>query len=466
MSCAALVLAAGEGTRMKSSKAKVLHAVCGRPMISWVLDALSALEERGLVDRILVVVGKDASEVREVVGDRAVCVEQEERKGTGHAVMTAEPHLGEEELLILTGDSPLITAELLADLCERHRSEGPAVTLLGTVLDDPTGYGRIVRGGSGEVLGVVEETEASAEEKLIREVNTSTYVFDWEALRSMLSRLSPDNAKGEYFLTDALELLARDGERIRAFVTPDSSQVMGVNSRLHLAQAEALMRQRIRERWMEEGVTMEDPSTTYIGGEVTIGRDTLLRPMVILEGSTVVGEECLLGPGVRIVDSRLGRGVRVEQAVVRECELEDGVSVGPFASLRPGSRLGDGSKAGTFVEIKKTSVGKGSKVPHLSYMGDAEIGDDVNVGAGSITCNYDGTHKHKTVIEDDAFIGSDTMFIAPVRIGKGAVTGAGSAISKDVPDEALGVERSQQKNIPDWKSKRQKKEEGLERGNT
>ena len=247
---------------------------------------------------------------------------------------------------------------------------------------------------------------------------------------------------------------------ISALITPDASEVIGVNSREHLAQAEALMRQRINRGWMDEGVTMEDPSTTYIGGEVAIGRDTVLRPFVILEGRTTVGEGCVLGPNTRIADSRLGNGVTVEQATVRESELEDGVNVGPYASLRPGSVLRAGSKAGTFVETKKTVVGKGSKVPHLSYMGDADIGDDVNVGAGSITCNYDGAYKHRTVIEDEAFIGSDTMFIAPVRIGKGSVTGAGSAISKDVPQGALGVERSKQKNILEYKKKTKKKEEG------
>jgi bifunctional UDP-N-acetylglucosamine pyrophosphorylase/glucosamine-1-phosphate N-acetyltransferase len=286
------------------------------------------------------------------------------------------------------------------------------------------------------------------------------YVFGWQALKKVLPELDTANAKGEYFLTDAIALLAQAGERISAYITPDASEVLGVNSREHLAEAEALMRQRINRRWMAEGVTMEDPSTTFIGGEVTIGRDTILRPLVMLEGATTVGEGCILGPNTRVVDSRLGNGVTVEQATLRECELEDGVNVGPYASLRPGSVFRAGSKAGTFVETKKTVVGKRSKVPHLSYMGDADIGDDVNIGAGSITCNYDGARKHRTVIEDEAFIGSDTMFIAPVRIGKGAVTGAGSSISKDVPPGGLGVERSEQRNIIKYKRKTKKKEEG------
>lgn len=466
MSRAALVLAAGEGTRMKSRKAKVMHRVCGRPMISWVIDALEELEERGLLDRILVVIGKDAAEVREEVGGRASCLVQEERLGTGHAVMVAIPHIDEDEVMVLTADTPLVTAHTLSCLCELHAAEGPAATVLGTVCAEPAGYGRIVRDGEGCVACIVEESEASEEEKAIREVNTSTYVFKRDALGGVLPSLSRGNAKQEYFLTDALELLVKAGERVSVCLAPDEKEMMGVNSREHLAAAEALMRERINRRWMAEGVTMEDPSTTYIGGEVSIGRDTVLRPGVILEGKTAVGEECVLGPGVRAADCRLGDRVTVEQAVLRECEVEDGASVGPFASLRPGSVLRRGSKVGTFVETKKTTVGEGSKVPHLSYMGDADIGDGVNVGAGSITCNFDGAEKHRTVIEDGAFIGSDTMFIAPVRIGRDAVTGAGSAIAEDVPPEALGIERNRQRNILEWKrrsgkrKRKEKEEEG------
>ncbi len=456
----ALVLAAGEGTRMKSDRPKVMHRVCGRPMLSWVLDALEQVKDTGHIDGILVVVGRGADEVEEEVCERAACVVQEERKGTGHAVMVAAPYIEAEELLVVTADSPLLTPSTLRMLCELHGGGGAAATILTTMLDDPTGYGRIMRDEKGQVKGIVEEGEAGSEEKEVREVNTSVYIFHWQTLQRALPGLGTGNAKGEYFLTDAVALLAREGAGISAYITPDTSEALGINSREHLAQAEALMRQRINRRWMAEGVTMEDPATTFIGGEVIIGRDTVLRPLVMLEGATVVGEGCVIGPNARIVDSRLGKEVTVEQATLRECELEDGVNVGPYASLRPGSVFRAGSKAGTFVETKQTVVGKGSKVPHLSYMGDAEIGDGVNVGAGSITCNYDGTNKHRTVIEDEAFIGSDTMFVAPVRIGKGAVTGAGSTISKDVPPGGLGVERNQQKNIPEYRKKGAKKEEG------
>lgn len=457
MSRLAVVLAAGEGTRMKSDRPKVLHAVCGRSMVAWVLHALQPLREEGLLDRVLVVAGNGFHEVAAEVGDRAECVLQEERKGTGHAVMVAASEVREDEVLVLTADSPLITTETLRNLIRKHEERRPAATLLAAVLDDPTGYGRIKRDEGGAVVAVVEESEADEEEKAIREVNTSTYVFDWKRLSAVLPSLRPDNAKGEYFLTDALALLARDGG-LEIYTTSDPEEVLGVNSRVQLARAEEVMRSRINRHWMEEGVTMEDPATTYIGPEVVIGRDTVLRPMVILEGRTVVGRNCLLGPGAHIVDSRLGDGVVVERSVIRESELEEGARVGPFASLRPGTVLRAGSKAGTFVEMKKTVVGKRSKVPHLSYMGDAEIGEDVNVGAGSITCNYDGVRKHRTVIGDRAFIGSDTMFVAPVRIGEGAVTGAGSTITRDVPAGALGIERNRQRNIPEYRKKAKKEE--------
>lgn len=473
---AAVVLAAGEGTRMKSGKAKVLHPVCGRPMLAWVLDALEDLRARGIVDAVVVVVGRDAERVREVVGGRGTCVLQEKRLGTGDAVAKSAPYLeGMDDVLVLTGDSPLITPDTLAELCRVHEEGGAAVTLLGAVLEDPAGYGRLVRDEDGGVAGIVEECEAGPGEKGIREVNTSTYVFRWEDLRGVLPKLTADNAKGEYYLTDCVGLMAGEGKKTAVHFTPDPTEVLGVNTRAHLALAETLMRWRINRRWMEEGVTMEDPATTYIGGEVKLGKDTVLRPMVILEGRTEVGEGCLIGPWARLVDSRLGREVVVEQAVLKECVVEDGVTIGPYASLRPGTVLREGSKVGTFVETKKTVVGKGSKIPHLSYMGDAFIGERVNVGAGSITCNFDGREKHPTVIEDEAFIGSDTMFIAPVRVGKGAVTGAGSAITKDVPPGALGVERSRQKNVPGYREKRDKravggseggKEDGLEGDNT
>jgi bifunctional UDP-N-acetylglucosamine pyrophosphorylase/glucosamine-1-phosphate N-acetyltransferase len=329
LSLSALVLAAGEGSRMKSRKPKVMHAICGKSMISYVLDILLELKNDGIIDNIRIVIGSGADAIRAEIGDKASCIVQEERKGTGHAVMTAAPEIGEDEILVLTGDSPLITPQTIANLYETHRREGGAATVLGAFLDDPTGYGRIVRDESGGVLRIAEETEATPQERAISEVNTSTYVFNWRALQGVLKDLSADNSKGEYFLTDVLELLIAAGEPVATYVTQDASEALGINSREQLALVEGIMRERINRRWMEEGVTMEDPSSVYIGADVEIGMDTVLRPLVILEGETRVGEECVIGPGVRIRDSRIHNGVVIEQATIRECEVEDGVNVGP-----------------------------------------------------------------------------------------------------------------------------------------
>jgi bifunctional UDP-N-acetylglucosamine pyrophosphorylase/glucosamine-1-phosphate N-acetyltransferase len=448
----AVVLAAGEGTRMKSSLPKVLHPVCGRPMLLVVLDALRELRPR----RILVVAGNGADLVREAVGDTAEVVVQEKRLGTGHAVLTAEPHLepNDENLLVLAGDTPLITPSTLQELSGLFFESGAEAAMLTLRLPDPSGYGRVLRGQGGEVQAVVEEKDASEEVKAVDEVNASVYVFRRPDLFSCLREVDNRNRKGEYYLTDVVGKLRERGGRVVALRAGDAAEGLGVNTRAELAEAERQMRLRVNRRLMEEGVGITDPTVTYIDLGVEVGRETVIFPFTFLQGSTRVGENCRIGPGARIVDSTLGDGVVVQESVVRESVLEDGCNVGPYASLRPGTRLGKQAKAGTFVEMKNSSVGRGSKVPHLSYMGDADIGEGVNVGAGSITCNYDGEKKHPTVIEDGAFIGSDTMFIAPVRIGRGAVTGAGSAISKDVPPGALGVERAPQKIIEGWKKRK------------
>jgi len=448
----ALVLAAGEGTRMKSSLPKVLHPVCGRPMLLVVLDALQELKPR----RILVVAGNGAELVEEAVGGRAEVVVQAQRLGTGHAVLTAEPRLlpEDEHLLVLAGDMPLITADTLRELVALHLRSGSPATLLTARLEDSSGYGRVIRDAAGEVRGIVEEADASPQERAVEEINTSIYVFERGELFACLPGVGNRNRKGEYYLTDVIAMIRERGGRISALTAADPCEGLGINTRAELAEAERVMRGRIVRRLMEEGVTVIDPSLTYVDLGVEVGEDTVIHPLTFLQGETRVGRRCVIGPAARVVDSLLGDEVTVQESVVRECVLEDGSSVGPFASLRPGTRLGKGAKAGTFVEMKNTAVGEGSKVPHLSYMGDAVIGRDVNVGAGSITCNYDGEKKHTTVIEDGAFIGSDTMLIAPVRVGREAVTGAGSAISRDVPDGALAVERSGQRIIENWKKRR------------
>ncbi len=444
MSLAVIILAAGEGTRMKSSHPKVLHQICGQSIISYVTEEAEKLNP----SRLIVVVGNEAERVKDELKDRGECVVQKERLGTGHAALTAREALSgfKGDLIILSGDSPLIRAETLRELISVRLSAGAAAAVLTAGLSDPTGYGRIIRDGD-EVARIVEERDADDEAKLVSEVNGGIYAFEAAKALNLLERISNENDQKEYYLTDLIAILKDEGLKAVAVKAKDSSEILGINSRAQLAQAEKIMRRRINGRLMSEGVTMIEPDLTFIGSRVKIGKDTVIYPMTFLEGTTEIGEDCRIGPSVRMIDSMAGRSVTIENAVIKESVLEDDTDLGPFCSLRAGTRLGKESKVGTFVEVKKTKVGKKSKIPHLSYVGDAIIGDNVNIGAGSITCNFDGFSKHKTVIEDGVFIGSDTMLVAPVRIEKGAMTGAGSTISKDVPAGALAVERSEQRII-------------------
>lgn len=457
MEIAALVLAAGEGTRMKSAMPKVLHPLLDRPILAYVLNCLHAAG----IGRVAVVVGHGAQQVETYLAKHGVeTVIQEEQLGTGHAVMSAADAFSDFSgaLLVISGDTPLLRPDTVGQLLWEHEERTAAATILTSVPPDPTGYGRVVRDEEGKITRIVEDKDATAEEELISETNSSIYCFAAQKLFAALGRLDTDNVQGEYYLTDVVKVLADMTETIGSHIVKDHTETMGINSRKQLAEALGILQARVNDHWMAEGVTIAAPEQTWIGQDVALGPDTELWPQTTLVGATTVGAGCKIGPGVRIVDSTIGDSVTIEQAVVRECTIEDGASVGPFCSLRPGTRLRKGSKAGTFVEMKKTDVGEGSKVPHLSYMGDATIGRDANVGAGTITCNYDGTNKYPTVIEDGAFIGSDTMLIAPVRIGSHAVTAAGSAIAKDVPADALAIERCNQKTIEGWaRRKRSKK---------
>ncbi|MDI6800136.1 MAG: bifunctional UDP-N-acetylglucosamine diphosphorylase/glucosamine-1-phosphate N-acetyltransferase GlmU [Actinomycetota bacterium] len=457
MSLAVLVLAAGEGTRMKSSHPKVLHQILGQPIISYVIGEAMKLDP----DRVVVVVGSGAERVKEAIGDGVDFVLQKERLGTGHAARAGAAALKgfKGDLLILSGDSPLIRAETLKKLIAERIEKGAAAAVLTAELDDPVGYGRIVRSGD-EIAMIVEERDAGPETKAISEVNGGIYAFEAESAMELLKDISNDNDQKEYYLTDLIGLFSEKGRRVVAMKAADASEVLGINSRQELAKADRIMRMRINARLMDEGVTMIQPDLTFIGPSVKVGRDSVIYPMTFLEGTTEIGEGCRIGPSVRMIDSKAGRGVKVENAVIKESVIEDGADLGPFCSLRAGTSLGKESKIGTFVEVKKALVGKKSKIPHLSYIGDAIIGDNVNIGAGSITCNYDGFEKHKTVIEDDVFIGSDSMLVAPVKIEKGAMTGAGSTISKDVPSGALAIERSEQRIIEGYvKNRREGKKE-------
>lgn len=447
-----VVLAAGEGTRMKSSLPKVLHPLCGRPMLLILLDTLKKLR----VDRTLVVAGYQADQVREAVGASAEVVLQKERLGTGHAVIMASKAFTpeDENILVLVGDAPLITEATLKGFIDRFVLTGASAAVLTMQLENPAGYGRVVRGADGEITRIVEERDATEAVKLISEVNTSIYLFKRSDLMDCLDELDNKNRKKEYYLTDVVEKLLKKSLPVTTMQAGEAVEAMGINTRAQLAEADRVMRMRVNRAFMEEGVTITDPAQTYIDVGVAIGRDSVIQPFTFIGGATRIGEECVIGPFARITDSTLGDRVEVRESVVRESAIDNGASVGPYASLRPGTRLMSGAKAGTFVELKNTVVGRKSKVPHLSYMGDAVLGEEVNIGAGSITCNYDGAKKHPTTIDDGAFIGSDTMFVAPVRIGKGAVTGAGSTISRDVPASALGVERSPQRIVENWRKKK------------
>ncbi|TDB38306.1 MAG: bifunctional UDP-N-acetylglucosamine diphosphorylase/glucosamine-1-phosphate N-acetyltransferase GlmU [Actinobacteria bacterium] len=451
MGAAALILAAGEGTRMKSSLPKVAHRILGIPLVRYVVDAA---HDAGC-DRVVVVTGHGAEVVEELLGDET-CVRQERQLGTGHAVMCADAALKgvSGSLVILSGDSPLLRASTIARLVEARETSRAAAVVLTTTLDDPTGYGRIVRDGAGALSAIVEHKDLGPSQLGITEVNTGTYCFDAEVLFEHLDRLGNANAQGEYYLTDMIALFRAEGLLVADIATDDPLETLGVNTRVQLAEAAKVLQRRINREHMLAGVTMTDPDLVWIAPTVSLGRDIVLEPMTMLAGATVIGDHCIIGPDSRITDSTVGVRVVVDSSVVLGSVIGDDASVGPRAYLRPGTVLEPRARAGTSVEIKNSVVGEGSKVPHLSYIGDATIGKGVNVGAGTITCNYDGARKHRTVIGDGAFIGSDTMLVAPVTVGEGAITGAGSAIAKDVPAGALGIERCEQRNVDGWAARK------------
>jgi bifunctional UDP-N-acetylglucosamine pyrophosphorylase/glucosamine-1-phosphate N-acetyltransferase len=439
-------MAAGEGTRMRSSTPKMLHPVCGRPMVAW---PILAAREAG-AGRVAVIVspGRDISAG---FPDEVETVVQPQPDGTGGAVRAALPLIEQAEtVLVLSGDHPLISAANLADLLEAHGSSGAAATMLSIELDDPGSYGRVVRGAGGEVKRVVEAKaagDAGADELAIREINAGTYAFEAEPLVAALRGLSNDNAQGEYYLTDVFAALREAGHSVAAHPTEDFAVTMGVNNRAELAVVEVEGRRRILEAHMLAGVTVVDPGTTWVDAGVEIAADARIEPGTSLRGATEVGADSVVGPLSTLIDTRLGEGVSVPHSYLVECDVLGGCSVGPFAYLRPGARLEQGAKAGTFVEIKNSRIGEGAKVPHLAYVGDAEVGAGSNLGAGTITANYDGFRKHRTTIGKDVRIGVDTMLIAPVQVGDAAYTGAGAVIKKDVPEGTLAVSQNDQRNI-------------------
>jgi bifunctional UDP-N-acetylglucosamine pyrophosphorylase/glucosamine-1-phosphate N-acetyltransferase len=434
---AVAILAAGQGTRMKSSRPKVLHPLMGRPMIDYVVELATDLS----ASKPVLVVGHGMELVREHLGDAVTYVEQAEQLGTGHAVLQAQPALEGRcrQVLVCYGDVPLLREETARRLIAAHNSPADAdspVTVLTVEMADPSGYGRILRDGDGRVVGIVEHAAATEEQKQIREINTGLYCFDASWLWGHLPQL-PLSVKGEYYVTDLLAIAIAEGCSVRGLLADDPDEVIGINHRVQLAHAAGVIRRRINERLMLSGVTLVDPATTYVEATVEVGPDTVIEPGTHIKGKTRVGSDCCIGPNTLIVDSTIGDSCEIRFSVVEEAVLEDEVDIGPFAHLRRGAHLAHGVHMGNFGEVKNSYLGPGCKMGHFSYLGDATLGANVNVGAGTITCNYDGKKKHPTTIEDGVFIGSDTMLVAPLKVGAGAITGAGSVVTHDVPPDSV-----------------------------
>jgi len=447
----AIVLAAGQGKRMKSKLYKVLHPVCGKPMVGHVLQTVQQVN----CERSVVVVGHGAEAVRTYLQDAAEYVLQEQQLGTGHAVKQAKDLLGEEDgsTIVICGDTPLVTSSTLENLLKLHESNNAAATVLTAHMDNPKGYGRVIRGGDDSVQRIVEQKDCSPAEDAVTEINTGTYCFDNKKLFAALEKVTNQNAQQEYYLTDCIGILKEAGETVLAYQTDDYAESIGVNDRLALSEAEGFMRERINRMHMLNGVTIIDPASTYIGADVTIGADTVLYPGTVLKGNTVIGENCVIGPNSDIEDSAIADGASVKHSVLSKAEVGARTSVGPFAYLRPGAKLGEDVKVGDFVEVKNATIDNGSKVSHLSYVGDAKVGKNVNIGCGAITVNYDGYNKSVTEIEDDAFIGSNVNLIAPVKVGKGAFVVAGSTITQSVDENDLAIARQRQENKPGYAEK-------------
>ncbi|MPL68997.1 Bifunctional protein GlmU [bioreactor metagenome] len=448
----AVILAAGKGTRMKSALPKVLHRVGGKPMVKHVLDAATHAGSA----RNIVVVGFGAEQVQAELGEQAEFVVQAEQLGTGHAVQQAAGLLEHYNgtVMVLCGDTPLLEGEMLAKLYAEHKARSAKATVLTALMPDPSGYGRVIRDKSGQVVKIVEQKDASPVELTVNEVNTGIYCFERDALFAALAGINCANKQGEYYLTDVIGILAGQKATVWAVAAEEYQHTLGINSRVHLAEAEKIIRSRKIVELMESGVTVMDPATTFVDAEVSVGMDTVIYPFTWLEGNTAIGSNCEIGPNSRLQNTTVGDNTVLHFTYAHDCQVANNVTVGPYVHLRPKTVLSEGVKVGNFVEVKNSVVGKNSKIPHLSYIGDTDMGEHVNIGSGTITVNYDGKHKHRTIIEDDAFIGCNTNLVAPVRVGDGAYVAAGSTITKDVPADALGVARARQNNIDGWVKKR------------
>lgn len=450
-----IVLAAGQGTRMKSKLYKVLHPVCGKPMVRHVIDELKQIG----ADQIITVVGHGADEVKNELKDDSEFVLQEQQLGTAHAVMQARDLLQDKEglTLVVCGDTPLLKADTIKAMIDYHINNHSKATILTAVAEDPTGYGRVIRNEQGYVEKIVEHKDASDEEKAVKEINAGTYCFDNASLFHALQKVTNNNAQNEYYLPDVIGILKDAGQTVTAFTTNDFTEIFGINDRVALAQAGKIMQQRINEKHMRNGVTIIDPEQTYIDASVVIGQDTVIYPGTMVKGNTVIGTDCIIGPNSEILNCDIGNRTSIRQSVTHDSKIGSDVQIGPFAHIRPQSLIHDEVRIGNFVEIKKTEFGRKSKASHLSYIGDANVGSNVNIGCGSITVNYDGVNKFKTIIKDGAFIGCNSNLVAPVEIGEGAYVAAGSTITDNVPGDSLSIARARQVNKENYVKNRMKK---------
>lgn len=450
MKTGAIILGAGKGTRMNSDLPKVLHCIMNKPLIEYVRENVDPLIDT----KPIVVIGYKGEKVQDYFKKSVFYAWQKQQLGTGDAVRWGLKEIKDEEtIFVLCGDTPLLQKETLEKMKEDHLAENRSATVLTAILEDSTGYGRICKDETGAFSRIVEEKDATLEERTIKEVNSGTYLFEKSALEKALLNLDTDNAQDEFYLTDVLEIMKSENKNIGFYTLNDETEIKGINNRMQLAEAAKMLRDHINVTWMERGVTLEDPNTAYIGSQVVLDKNVIIGTNVHLEGKTSIGKHTIIGNNSTIENCIVGESADIRESILLDSKIGDGCLIGPFAYIRPGSHLGNCVKVGDFVELKKTKVGNGSKIPHHSYIGDSKVGEKVNIGAGAITCNYDGKFKYETIIENEAFIGSNTNLVAPIVVGEAAYIGAGSTVTKDVPSRSLSIARGEQKNIEDWNKK-------------